>query len=38
MYIQFNLFHIQADQDTGWEINSQTIEYRMSHIDITDKI
>jgi hypothetical protein len=27
-----HLFQIQADPDTGWEINSQTIGYRMCHI------
>jgi hypothetical protein len=26
------LFQIQADSDTGWETDSQTIGYRMCHI------
>jgi hypothetical protein len=28
----FHLFQIQAYPDTGWEIDSQTIGYRMCHI------
>jgi hypothetical protein len=27
-----HLFQIQADPGTGWEIDSQTIGYRMCHI------
>jgi hypothetical protein len=30
--VHVHLFHIQADPDTGWEIDSQTTGYRMCHI------